>query len=448
MINVDQRIEVFVGKLADAAPPPIEFEQLGSARTAPSRTRKRPALLVVAPLAVIGVVIGLLAISDIRRSEPDAGSTPIVPAPSTIRGVPFAVVPSMLPEGWRYVDLSDSGTTPPRPAASSFLFRDPRSGAALFIQTAPFLDPDPVLIRDLRGSFEETGAATWVLDDSSVWMRVAGLSTDRAVVLAQQLRLEDSGGERVPQLPDSSFELEASRPSSAVPNSDGSIAQLRLATPNGTVDVVLNDRDPGNSAWNHFGVPTVVGDRTAYVSTHSVTGDPIDGQITAAVQVSNPADLDGATQLFASLERAPLDAWDRIADGIADQLSAMTLTDGIEIRDLTVTRHRDGTTIAICASWHGTVRCRSNQSPLWGSAGTGSVNLVVGGLWVIAGTVDNPDGLPRFNVASGVDDVIGTSQPTDTGVFFGYAVPAATHVEIEFKGQTNSGEFGFDRPAR
>jgi len=447
MISVEQRIEVFVGKLADAAPPPIEFEQLANTRIAPSRTRKRSVLLAIPALAIIGVVIGLVAIGQVRRTEPDVGSTPIVPAPSNIRAMAFAVVPSLLPDGWRYVDLSDSGTSTPRPAASSFLFREPDSGAAVYIQTAPYLDPDPGPIGDLRESFDETGAATWVLDDSSVWMRVAGLSTDRAVELAQQLTLKDSAGERIPQLPDSSFELEASRPSSAAPNGDGSVAQLRLATPNGTVDVVLDERDPDNATWNHFGVPTVVGGRTAYVSTHSVTGEPIDGQITAAVQVSNPADLDGATQLFVSLQRASLEAWDRIADGIADQLSALAVTERIEVRDLTVTRHREGTTIAICASWHGEVRCRSNQSPLWGSGGTASVNLVVDGLWVIAGMVNDPDGAVELNLLSGADDAIGTSQPTDTGVFFGYAVPAATHVAIEFKGHTIGGEFGFDRPA-
>lgn len=45
-------------------------------------------------------------------------------------------------------------------------------------------------------------------------------------------------------------------------------------------------------------------------------------------------------------------------------------------------------------------------------------------------------------------EVIGTFGLTVADVFFAYAVPTATHVDIDFDGEKVSGQFGFDRPAR
>ena len=145
------------------------------------------------------------------------------------------------------------------------------------------------------------------------------------------------------------------------------------------------------------------------MSPYSVTGDPIDGRITAAVQVSNPADIDGAASLFASLERAPLAAWEEIEDRIAADIAAVPVVDRIEVHDLVVTRHAGASTTAISASWQGTTRCRSNESPLWGGGEMESANLVVDGVWVIAGSIDS-DELSDFDV-SPVDAVVGERTP-------------------------------------
>ena len=447
MNTLDQRIAVFVGKLADAAPPAIEFDDLlADQRGAVDRPIDRRPLLAVG--AVVLVVVGLVAVNQVRHPEEGSATLSFEPGPSSVVGMPFAVVPTALPDGWRFVDLFDSGQSQPAGPESSYLFRNPTSGAAVYVQTGPRFDvPNPGPFRDLRESFDASGAATYAVDGSFVWMRIAGIDADEGVALAEALVLEDVGPDRVPRLPaDSGFELEASRSISEVTATSGSLAQLRLRTPNGTVDVVLDAHDPDNTAWSHYGLPTRIGERTVYVSPYSVTGDPIDGRITAAVQVSNPADIDGAASLFASLERAPLAAWDEIEDRIAADIAAVPVVDRIEVRDLVVTRHAGASTTAICASWQGTTRCRSNESPLWGGGEMESANLVVDGVWVIAGSIDS-DELAAFDV-SPVDAVLGERRASAGRTFFAFAVVSATQVGIDFDSDGLSGEFGFDRPVR
>lgn len=446
MNTLDQRIHDFAGKLAGAAPPATEFERLAATRSTMSTpVAWRP---VLAAAAVAVVVLGLVLVGQVRQPDEGSAAPSFEVGPSTVVGMPFAVVPTALPDGWRFVDLVDSGKSASSGPWSSYLFRDPATGAAIFIQTgARFDEPNPGPFRDLRESLEATGSVTYAVDGSPVWMRVAGIDTDVAVSMAESLVLEDVGPDRVPRLPiDSGFALESSRSISEAPASSGSVAALRLRTPNGTVDVVLDTRDPDNPAWNHYGVPEVVDERTVYVAPYSVTGDPIDGAVTAAVQVSNPADLVGAAALFASLERAPLETWDEIEDAIAADVSGVAVVDRIEIRDLVVTRHDDGTTTAICATWRGSTRCRSNDSPLWGGASMESANLVVGGLWVVAGSIDS-DEVTEFDV-SPLDGVEGSQRARDGRTFFAYAAPSATEVRIDFDSDGPSGQFGFDRPAR
>ena len=443
MNTLEQRITVFAGKLADAAPPAPEFERLADARRAGDAHAGRRPLLAVA--AVVLIVLGLVAVGQVRQPEERSATPSFEPGPSIV-GMPFAVVPTALPDGWRFVDVLDSGESATSGPWSSYLFRDPATGAAIYVQTLPRPDdPDPGPFRDLRESFEATGSVTYDVDGSPVWMRVAGIDTDVAVLLAEALVLDDVGPDRAPRLPpDSGFEVESSRSITEASTASGSVAQLRLRTPNGTVDIVLDARDPDNPAWNHYGVPRTVDDRTVYVSPYSVTGEPIDGAVTAAVQVSNPVDLDGAAALFASLERAPLEAWDEIEDRIAADVSEAPVVDRIEIRDLVVTRHRGESLTAICASWQGTTRCRSNDSPLWGIGSTERADLIVRGLWVIAGSIDS-DELTEF-VVSPPDAVVGEHRAGDGSTFFVYAVPTVDEVRIDFDSDGLSGGFVFDRP--
>ena len=442
---LDQRITAFVGKLADASPPAIEFEHLGSPRVATAPAVDRRPLMAIA--AALLVVVGLVAITQVARPGDGTASLPIEPSLAAITGMPFAVVPTELPTGWRIVDLFDSGASEPAEPASSFLFRSPTTGAAIYIQTWPMLDPDAGPFGDLRESFDASGAATFAVDGSFVWMRIAGIGTDQAVALAESLVLDDVGPDRVPRLPtDSGFELETNRSIAEVSATNGSVAALRLRTPNGTVDITLDARDPANTAWNHYGVATAIGDTVVYVSPYSVTGEPIDGRITAAVQVSNPADIDAAAALFMSLERAPLSAWDDIEDQIAADISAVPVVDRLEIRDFTVTRHHDGSTTAICATRRDTTRCRSSESPIWGRDPTESVNVVVDGLWIIAGSIAADD-LTEFSV-SPAEAVVGEHRPSGGRVFFAYAVLSANQVQIDYDSDAISGQFGFDRQAR
>lgn len=447
MNTLDQCITTFAGRLADAAPSPPEFERLAGARRADDTPSRRRPLLAVA--AVVLVTLGLIAVAQVRQPEQGNATPTFEPAPSTAVGMPFAVVPTAVPDGWRFVDLLEDGQSPPADPSSSYLFRNPTTGAAVYVQTGPRSDgASSGSFRDLRESFDATGAATYAVDGSFVWMRVAGIDADVAVELAEALALEDVGPDRVPLLPaGSGFELESSRSISEVTSTNGSVAQLRLRTPNGTVDVILDSHDPQHRPWNRYGLPTRIGGRTVYVSPYSVTGDPIDGRITAAVQVSNPADLDGAASLFASLERAPLEAWDEIEDRIAADIADVPVVDRIEIRDLVVTRHEDESATAICASWQGTTRCRSNESPLWGGGSTESANIIVRGLWVIAGSIDS-DELTEFTV-SPPDAVEGEYHARRGRTFFAYVVPRTNTVLIDYDGDGASGGFGFDRrPAR
>ena len=172
--------------------PAIEFDDLlADQRGAVDRPIDRRPLLAVA--AVVLVVVGLVAVDQVRHPEEGSATLSFEPGPSSVVGMPFAVVRPALPDGWRFVDLFDSGQSQPAGPESSYLFRNPTSGAAVYVQTGPRFDvPNPGPFRDLRESFDASGAATYAVDGSFVWMRIAGIDTDEGVALAEALVLPEA----------------------------------------------------------------------------------------------------------------------------------------------------------------------------------------------------------------------------------------------------------------
>ncbi len=454
MTITDDEIRTFVGRVGDAAPPAPDLDQLlGQPREAGTFAGQRPSRVWVAAAAAVLVVGGLVAIATLRPGPAEAPAAPLIADPPPLTGLPFPVAPTMIPDGWTYADLSEGASYPGNDGYSSFLFRDPDTGAAMWVRT--HIDGEPFGDQPgLSESFETRQQAHRQIDDTVVSMLIAGLDVDRAVDIAETLIVTDVNGDRVPTLdPSSGVQLESSRLASEYTAGEGAVAELVFETPNGLTQIMLDSRDPDNDPWNHFGVPTEVDDVTVYAAADTARRDPIDNQVAASLHVTDPADLVAASEVLAALQPATDAAWDAIADTIAGDLAQVETTHRVEIGDLVVTEHRNDDIEAFCATWHGITRCRSDRStygPTRGpdAAGSDHVSLVVDGLWVIAGRATDTDPIDAPESIIGDTRTRGVWEPTDTGAFFAYAVPGLTDVEVRYQGRTTGGVAGFQRPIR
>ncbi|MAT07287.1 MAG: hypothetical protein CL424_19835 [Acidimicrobiaceae bacterium] len=452
MTITDDEIRTFVGRVGDAAPPAPDLEHLLNA--GPTDVEESSRMWIAAAAAVL-LVGGLAAIATLRPEPADApATTPIIADAPPLTGLPFPVAPVVVPDGWSYADLYEGASNLGNDGYSSFLYRDVDTGAAMWVRTEGVDEPIGDVM-DLGESFETRQQAHRQIGDTVVSMLIAGLDTDRAVDIAETLTVADVNGDRVPILDESSgLQLESSRLASEYSAGEGAVAELVLETPNGLAHVMLDSRDPDNDPWNHFGVPTPVDGVIVYEAADTARRDPIDDRIAASVHVTDPADLAAASELLASLQPTTDATWDGIADTIAADLSQVGTTHRVVIGDLVVTEHRDDDVEAFCATWHDITRCRSDRSPYWppanGNQGAPEVhvNLVVDGLWVIAGRVTDTEPIDSPESIVGDEHTIGLWKPTDTGAFFAYALPGLTDLEVRYQGAATSGVAGFQRPIR
>lgn len=421
------------------------------------RSHQRLLKPILAAAAVVVAVIGAAAVVRRTDSSP-TNSTALPPVslvanPPVMVGLPFEVSPASLPVGWEYADLYETPAPSVTPSTESwFLFRNPVTGASISINASGVEDTSGSF-RDLRESFADGGAATFAVDGHFVWMLTAGVDPDQAVRIAETLELTSIGGDDVTVAIESSagFELEWSRLASEFEHASSGDGVILLTTPNGTAQIDLDGSDPTNQAWNHLGEPTLVGDTTVYTSDAlGVTGDPIGGRVVATISVTSPADLPAAAEVFASLQvvgaESEVMTWDEIGDRIAARFGRLEVTERIEVVDLVVTEHSGSELSAVCATWHSITRCRSSLSTLFGPPG--SVDLVVDGLWVVAGTVEADDPIARPSQRPDPRLTTGAWLPTDTGATFVYAIPSAMSADLEYSGVGVSGEMRFHRPIR
>lgn len=457
----DDKIRHYLERLDEAAPVAPRFEDLTlpAIEVTATRSRRGVGVMFAAAACVLILIVGLAAVVN-TESDPGTSANSQLPAPQltpTSRfGLPFAVLPAELPDGW---DIVDIGGAPVQQAANpgnaQFLFRDPDSGAAALVQTTVDLNlslGDPVS----TDTFEANSEVMWALDGGFVTMRTAGIDPDRATEIRQALSFDTIDGRLIASLPaDTGFELESTQAGTDTTPLSSVSAAVVLTTPHGTAYINLSTGQD-SAVIDHFGVPREIVGTTVYESATEVHRDPLsattltgpdaqnpDGgaHVSAWIEVTDPADIADASTLAAQLQAVPFEEWAAHEDRIAAELSALPTVRSLSFDGVEATEHSTGDQTAVCASWTGTRRCRLVADANW------PVNLVVNGLWIAVGELHGGAPVDDFTIVGDLGDSVGKWEPTDKGAFIAYAFPTATHATWQFDaGIGGNGDGMTDRP--
>lgn len=442
--TTNPKLRSFFERLDDAAPVAPSFERLTRPTFSftPERSRRPFALALAAGTCVLTLLVALATLASVRSTSDPAVSdtTParlLVATPVT--GLPFAVLPAKLPDGWEIADIGGiRRDEPARPTESEFLFREAASGAAVFVLTT---SDSEISAADPFGSdsFEANGFEVWAIDGGFVEMRVAGLDPARATELRQALVVESESGQLTASLPtETGLVLEASRLGPDTTSIETVWAGVVMTTPNGSATINMSTRS-AYDVFDHFGVPVEVSGVTVYQSNNEVRRDPIIGRAESDlearsdqpqdisesvwIEVTDTSDVEAATAVAAQLEAVPFDQWDAQQDRIAARLSQLPIVRTLSFDGVEITEHRSDDRTAVCAAWTGSQRCRFVVGAVW------PVSLVVNDLWISVGIVDTMASVTNVAVSGDQGDAVGQWEPTDDGAFLAYAFPSATSAD-------------------